>query len=103
MINARTELLGAVRFADKTVDDILCYKIERNCFGYNKECLSPKNTTNIVSDLDKLDFDYDDGYGIQELFGIVWFKDGSWLERGEYDGSEWWTYKFTPEIPQELL
>lgn len=33
---------------------------------------------------------YDNGYGGQELFGTIVFKDNTWLERGEYDGSEWW-------------
>lgn len=46
-----------------------------------------------------LDFDYDSGYGGQELFGHVWYTDGTWSERGEYDGSEWWEYKKCPEIP----
>ena len=40
--------------------------------------------------LDKLAFRYDDGYGAQELFGWIWYKDGTWSDRGEYDGSEWW-------------
>lgn len=39
--------------------------------------------------IDSLDFGYDNGYGGQELFGTVWFKDGTWADRGEYDGSEW--------------
>jgi hypothetical protein len=51
--------------------------------------------------LSSLDFEYDDGYGLQQLFGIVWFTDDTWLERGEYDGSEWWEYNKTPEIPKE--
>jgi len=46
---------------------------------------------------------YDSGYGGQELFGTIWMKNGDWLERGEYDGSEWWEYKTCPEIPNELL
>ena len=37
-----------------------------------------------------LDREYDEGYGLQELFGFVAFRDGSILKRGEYDGSEWW-------------
>ena len=49
-----------------------------------------------------LDFGYDSGYGGQELFGIVWLVDGTWLERGEYDGTEWWEHKECPEIPEEL-
>lgn len=40
--------------------------------------------------------DYDNGYGGQELFGTIVFKDGTWLERGEYDGSEWWEHRKHP-------
>lgn len=52
--------------------------------------------------LDQLDFTYDDGYGGQELYGKVWLTDGIWLDRGEYDGSEWWNINQYPEIPDEL-
>ena len=52
--------------------------------------------------MDKLDFDYDAGYGAQYIDGTVWFEDGTWLSRGEYDGSEWWVYLKTPEIPEYL-
>jgi hypothetical protein len=53
--------------------------------------------------INSLDFDYNNGYGGQNLFGDVWFTDGTWLERGEYDGSEWWEHKICPEIPESLL
>ena len=53
--------------------------------------------------LESLDFKYNSGYGGQEIFGIVWLKDGTWLSRGEYDGSEWWKHNFLPEIPEELM
>ena len=52
--------------------------------------------------LKSLDFDYDAGYGVQELFGTIWYEDGTWSSRGEYDGSEWWEYNKCPEIPQRL-
>ena len=51
----------------------------------------------------ELDFDYDAGYGAQFIDGTVWFGDGTWLSRGEYDGSEWWQYLGTPKIPDHLL
>lgn len=60
------------------------------------------------SDLDlkdfvsSINFEYDDGYGAQELFGTIWYEDGTWSEREEYDGSEWWEYKSCPEIPEVL-
>lgn len=47
--------------------------------------------------LEQMDFDYDAGYGtpeIQEDLVIVG-KDW-WLERHEYDGSEWWEFKKKP-------
>lgn len=43
--------------------------------------------------LEKLDFDYDDGFGGQNVYGKIMLNDGSWLERAEYDGSEWWEFK----------
>ena len=46
-----------------------------------------------------LDFEYDDGWGGQQLFGHVWYTDGTWSERGEYDGAEWWEHKSCPDIP----
>jgi hypothetical protein len=51
---------------------------------------------------DSLDFSYNAGYGTQHLHGTVWLKDGTWLEREEYDGSEWWVYKKAPQIPERL-
>lgn len=44
------------------------------------------------------EINYDNGYGIQELFGTIVFKDGTWLDRGEYDGSEWWQ---SHKLPRE--
>ena len=62
--------------------------------GYSKE--------EYLKFLDSLDFLYDSGYGCQELYGTIWYEDSSWSERGEYDGSEWWTYKTIPTIPNKL-
>lgn len=52
--------------------------------------------------LNKIDFEYDNGFGCQELFGTIWYEDGTWSSRGEYDGSEWWEYNFVPEMPDQL-
>jgi len=53
--------------------------------------------------LNSLNVHYDSGYGGQELFGTIWYVDGTWSERGEYDGSEWWEYRAVPAIPANLL
>ena len=41
--------------------------------------------------------EYYDGYGMQELYGVIVFNDHSWLTRGEYDGSEWWQKHTEPQ------
>lgn len=45
-------------------------------------------------------FEYDNGWGGNEISSklIVVGKDW-WLERHEYDGSEWWEYKKLPVKP----
>ena len=48
--------------------------------------------------LTQLDFEYDGGFGLQELYGYIWYSDGTWSERGEYDGSEWWVHKERPGL-----
>jgi hypothetical protein len=53
--------------------------------------------------LPRLDFDYDSGYGCQELFGTIWYNDGSWSDRGEYDGSEWWQYQKCPPLAEGAI
>jgi hypothetical protein len=53
--------------------------------------------------LERLNFEYDDGYGRQELDGTIWYKDGTYSERAEYDGSEWWEHRAVPQIPERLL
>ena len=45
------------------------------------------------------DFEYDDGYGLNEIrLDLVVVGKGWWLERYEYDGSEWWVYKKQPKL-----
>ena len=56
----------------------------------------------FVTFLAALDFEYDNGWGHQELYGTVWLTNGEWLSRGEYDGSEWWDHNKLPEIPENL-
>ena len=55
-----------------------------------------------IAFINSLDFKYDAGFGGQELYGTIWYEDGTWSERGEYDGSEWWEHHVCPEIPEGL-
>lgn len=51
------------------------------------------------------DFEYDEGHGSQEIHAnlVVVFRDGSWLERSEYDGAEGWEYRAPPLQGDEPL
>lgn len=47
------------------------------------------------------DFEYDNGYGgIEILRSLKIVGEDFWLERAEYDGSEWWEYKTFPAEPE---
>ncbi len=44
-------------------------------------------------------FEYDPGYGLEEIsLSLVVVGRDWWLERHEYDGSEWWEYKARPRV-----
>lgn len=68
--------------------------------SYDDDVKRIKGTLEEVLPL--LDFDYDDGYGGQELHGYIWYADGTWSDRGEYDGSEWWQHQTRPERNVEI-
>jgi hypothetical protein len=46
------------------------------------------------------EYDYYAGYGGQKLYGTIWLKNGLWMTRGEYDGSEWWDLHKRPPLPK---
>ena len=106
MINAKEELLGtleraksSIKCATLTVGREYWEEATKNIInlkeGYSKE--------EYEEFLNRLDFEYDSGYGGQELYGIVWLmEENTWLSRGEYDGSEWWEYRECPVVPDEL-
>lgn len=97
IINAKQELLKIVNDNNITI-----LKIDINYYGDVDFDNKGKTVTKHITSLDELDFDYDAGYGVQDLYGIVYCKASNdnpvWLTRGEYDGSEWWTINTIPEF-----
>jgi hypothetical protein len=104
-MNAKTELLDLHK---QVLIDIKCanviFKQRYVNGGKTRQALLKVNHTpeELYSFLNELDFDYDDGYGGQELFGTIWFVNGTYATRREYDGSEWWEHHKCPEIPDKL-
>lgn len=105
--NAKQELYRVLEINKLTLEDIKCAYLETLNNDFEKNFLCKLNLYYTDTDLEKfinsLDINYDSSWGTQELYGIIWLKDGTWLSRGEYDGSEWWIYNKCPEIPENLL
>ena len=105
--NAKQEFLNHITH---TGNKVLCASIQKgDDYGDDDEITERTFTltTGYTQDdwnefLSKLDFMYDSGYGGQELFGTIWYVDGTWSDRGEYDGSEWYQHHKCPEIPPNV-
>jgi hypothetical protein len=69
----------------------------------NVKFVSTVKTTGTWDEFAALaDFKYDNGYGganVNTYLKVV--GDDWWLERGEYDGAEWWEFKKLPVMPTE--
>lgn len=88
MINLLKETTQALRQHGKTWNDV--------DFITDGECEIPLEVFKI-----KANEKYDNGYGLQLVSNICIVGSNWWLERAEYDGSEWWEYKEKPERPNK--
>jgi hypothetical protein len=98
MTNTKEEIMDIV-------DDIQCALItyQRNYDSSDTFILKEGyNQFDLDIFLKNLDFEYDAGFGHQYIYGTIWLKDGTWMDRGEYDGSEWWNLQSRPEVPEIL-
>jgi hypothetical protein len=93
-VNAKDELLEHIK--DRKV---VFVSIQAGEWGEPDEQKVFAGDLNEV--LPMLDFFYNNGFGSQYLNGTIWYEDGTWSERGEYDGSEWWEHRQRPEIPNK--
>lgn len=87
MINFLIETKEILKRNNKSSKDVLWV-------GNAESCISWQDFVKIAN------FEYDDGLGIQEIAkDLLVVGDNWWLERHEYDGSEWWEYKELPKKP----
>ena len=88
MANLLKETKEILERHGKTFDDIL--------FVGDK---SDHSKMTVKEFLEHANFEYDDGYGLEEInTELILVGKDFWLERHEYDGSEWWEYKSMPNI-----
>jgi len=91
MTNFKKETLTILANHNKSIEDILWIGCE--CFKIPKE------------EFWKLaDRCYDDGYGAWEIpLDLLIVGDDWWMERREYDGSEWWEFREKIVEPEKTL
>lgn len=90
LINLLEETEFVMKQYGKTWEDV-----EHICG--NEFSISKENFINVAKETD-----YDNGFGGQEIaYDLKIVGKNWWLERSEYDGSEWWVFKTYP-IPPTL-
>lgn len=91
MINAKGEFLDIVKKYKVIASNITIFDEQFKL----RPLYSDEEYTNF---LNLLDIEYDSGFGTQHLFGVIYCEDGVWMQRNEYDGSEWWEIYSYPSL-----
>ena len=99
-MNAKEELLGTLEGYGV---EMLCASVYFEYYDEEINLQIGYTPVEYKSFLNALDREYDDGYGHQQLFGIVWLPNKIWLSRYEDNGFECWQLNRVPEIPIELF
>ncbi|HEO0752476.1 TPA: hypothetical protein ACINTT_002009 [Streptococcus agalactiae] len=91
MTNLWEETIDILKEHDKTFDGV------RFVQGYDFK-ITKENFEQVAKKTN-----YDRGYGAAHVAtDLVVVGKNWWLERGEYDGSEWWEYKESPKQVNEV-
>jgi hypothetical protein len=91
MKNLYEETMGILAVNGKTLDDIVAVQGEDFAISIDEFIELSKQ------------LDYDSGYGSAHVAtDLVIVGDGWWLERREYDGSEWWEFRAAPQPKPEI-
>lgn len=90
MTNLLNETIEKLKDNKKTQSDVIwCGSVEFGWFSWEEY----KKLSNI---------EYDSGFGGQEIATDLLIVGDTWyLERHEYDGSEWWEFKKIPARPSK--
>ena len=100
--NIKKELERTMKYFGKTWDDVewAHLKLQRKDMPEKEALLKPEfskiDLEKFISEVENMGNCYY-GFGQQALFGVVAFKDTSWLERREYNGKEWWHLATKPK------
>ena len=90
-MNLLEETIGELKENGKSEDDVVW-------IGTKDIKISWDNFKEIA------DVNYDAGFGSSKVAGdLLIVGKGFWMERCEYDGSEWWEFRMAPAEPKETV
>lgn len=101
LVNIKQELLSHV----EGMYNVKAVQLKLECYiEYQKSVQlfhlpEDYSETQLEDFLCDIDTTYDNGYGSQMLYGFIWWKDGTWSSRYEYDGAEEWVHHSLPSYP----
>ena len=99
MKNLLDETILDLRMHQKELSDVLYVMYAPSPFVKERRMMKFKCDAEILNAI--LNFNYDDGYGSTVINdGLILRGADFWLERHEYDGSEWWEYKQLPALDE---
>ena len=116
MANFKEETINAIKSLAKNthnehleIDELCVYLCGGSGRGYYDQIGGEIDWDKMAEGLNLKDeetseeeiWEYDDGYGLQVFDGWITFKNSNyWIERKEYDGSEWWEYISKPSLEE---
>lgn len=102
MKNLKQETIEALAEKGYTPKDVEFVMVTR--YPMCEEEMPEEFEIDVESFWKEADQRYDEGYGTPEVSSSlkVVGKDW-WLERAEYDGSEWWEFKQMPTKPKKTI
>ena len=84
-----------VNLLQETIDNLLAHNKDENDVLWVGDSTSSCSWEEFAS---RSNFNYDNGYGGEAVnTSLIVVGKGWWLERGTYDGSEWWEFKTGPK------
>jgi hypothetical protein len=73
-------------------------------YTFNLKCgYTDEDMQAFLLNLMNVERDGDEDYQESEVYGYIWFVDGTWCERYSYEDMTWWIHNMVPIIPVELL
>lgn len=92
MINFLKETINAIKDSGHKLTDVMFIGSSNGEYRMNWDKFK-----------EKANFLYDEDYGSSKIATdlIVYFNDDTYMTRGKYDGSEWWSYQVSKKFKKD--